>query len=134
MDIRLHWKKCVQIEGDNWRKIVITANETSIYYYDPELNNRSTQWVEWEVAHLQIFAKKVMVSTFFDFKVMVYIYKLKKGSAVTVTYYLNDLSELLKDHIAKKRPELKCNCIMITHGLKSWQRATFFYNLHSKVT
>lgn len=106
-----YWKQCVQEEGEAWWKTIITADETWVYCYDPEMKQQSTQWVEKggpppKKARVQKSAAKAMVITFFDYKGMVYTHVVPHGTTVTANYYKEVLRQLMKDHIPKKRPEL----------------------------
>lgn len=40
------WTECVRKYGDEWWQNIITADESWIYCYDPEMKQQSSQWVD----------------------------------------------------------------------------------------
>lgn len=106
-----HWMSCVRKKGAAWWKSIITADESWIYCYDPEMKQQSTQWVGKgepppKKARVQKSAAKALVITFFDYRGMVYTHTVPQGQTVTAAYYITVLKQLMKDHIPKKRPDL----------------------------
>lgn len=98
-------------EGDAWWKNIITADESWIYYYDPETKQQSSEWVGKgepppKKFHGEKSTAKAMMITFFDYRGMVYTHTVSKGETVSATYYISVFKQLMKDHIPKKRQDL----------------------------
>ncbi len=103
-----YWSECVCKEGDGWWKIIITADESWIYAYDPATKQQSTEWVKKgegppKKGRATKFTQKATVITFFDYRGVVYTFQCqlapKKG--VDSEYYISVLKQLTKDHIPK---------------------------------
>ena len=86
--------------------------QQKLFLYDPKMKQHSTQWVEKgglppKKARAQKSAAKGMVITFFYYKDMVYTYMVPHGTTVNANDYKGVLHQLTKDHIPRKRPEIK---------------------------
>lgn len=97
--------------GDAYVESIVTGDESWLHHFDPEGKQASTQWKTPgsptpKKAKVVKSAGKVMVITFFDHLGMVYQHAVPSGTTVTAPYYVSVI-QTLRQHIAKKRPNLR---------------------------
>ncbi|QQP41991.1 Putative DD34D transposase [Caligus rogercresseyi] len=89
----------------------ITMDETWIHHYTPESKRQSAEWcVDGESRpkrpKIQMSARKVMASVFWDCRGIIFIDFLEHGKTINSDYYIG-LMDRLKAEIAVKRLHLK---------------------------
>ena len=98
--------KCFRSKDDFLLRLV-TVDETSVHYYEPENKAQSRQWVgpgslRPKKFKTQLSAGKVMATVFWDAKGIIILDFLPKRSTITGVYYANLLDQL-RPAIREKR-------------------------------
>ena len=90
---------------------LVTVDETSVHYYEPETKAQSRQWVgpgspRPKKFKTQPSAGKVMATVFWDAKGVIMLNFLPKRSTITGVYYANLLDQLRTAICEKRRGKL----------------------------
>ena len=96
---------------DDFLLLLVTVDETWVYYYEPENKAQSRQWVgpgspRPKKFKTQPSAGKVMATVFWDAKGVIMLNFLPKRSTITGVYYANLLDQLRTAIREKRRGNL----------------------------
>ena len=100
-----------QLNRKEFLRIYVTTDETWIHYFISESNRQLAEWTAAGESRpkrpkTQTSAGMVLASVFWDDQGIFFIDYLEKGRTINSEYYIA-LLVLLKEEIAKKRPQMK---------------------------
>ena len=99
-------------DPDDFRARYVTMDETWIHYYEPESKMRSKQWRHTDSPPPCKFRTmpsvgKIMASVFWDAKGILLIDYLDRGKTITALHYIEQLTQLRKAIVEKRRGKLR---------------------------
>lgn len=92
----------------DFKRRIVTGDETWVYHYDPETKQQSMQWTEVGTrppvkAKVVKSAGKVMLTLFWDSRGWIHVDWLPPKETITGEYYANVLSSLRASIVSKRR-------------------------------